>query len=1145
MSDEEIFAAARQLDGAEARSAYLHTACGGDREQRQRIEALLAADEQCDSLLDVPFMETSTEKFVTSNVMPGDSIGPYKLLQRIGEGGFGVVFMAEQRKPINRRVALKIIKPGMDSRLVIARFEAERQALAMMDHPNIAKIYDAGVTDFGQPYFVMELVKGLPITQFCDEQKLQVSGRLKILLPVCRAIQHAHQKGIIHRDIKPSNVLVSLYDGTPTPKVIDFGVAKAIECPLTEKTIFTQIGQILGTPEYMSPEQAEMNQLDIDTRSDVYALGCLLYELLTGSTPLDRERLRSAAFDRMLRMLREEEPPRPSVRLSSSVNAAAVSAQRAIDPKRLSQLVRGDLDWVTMHALEKDRSRRYATANELAADIERYLNHEPVHAGPPTAAYRLRKFARKYQAALATAGLFIGLLVLASVFSTWQALRATRAEAVAEERRKEAEKAEGQAINDRDEKERQRVRAVEAERAARAERQRAELNAAQARRNLYTAHMQQIQLEWDRSDIARVRELLAKYSSPAAEKDDLRGWEWGYWTRMCEQELRTLKGHEGPVNAVAFNSDGSLVASAGQDGKLCVWNVGDGKLVREIKAHERGATCVAFHANIIATGGVDKVLRLWNASGGHELARFQFGNVVSSVAFSNHGKLLAAGVTSQSGDTPRPGSSVERRIIDVASSEVLHRLHAERDVYDLAFTKDDSQLVIAAAPNLEFWDTRTGALLKEVAVDNVRDNNRRFERTSALALSRTNEFAVTVNEDHLVRVRRFGDAEPTTTYRGHTGALMTVALSPDDRVIASAGADNAVILRDIGTGDEIQRLRGHEKGVMCVRFSPDGLRLASASNDGTVKIWDAVQPTDFRPFLTETRGHHKAEAFSHDGSLYAVSHFWDTGSDHTFYQWVEVRDALSGRRAFQLVGHDGWIDAIAFSHDGTRVATGARDETVKVYDFATQRELYTLDGFRFGMGSLTFSPDDRWLEVLTFSFDAKTQTQILTEQVWNTSTEKRAASFPATGFAFHPQQQIFAVAAAEKDIYAIDFYRTGEQLDEQTPFRSWKLEEAAWGLRFDRSGKRLAANVGNNVVVWDVADGNKLTSIPDAGALLGFDKLGERLFTLSGARTLSAWRTETGDLMCDVTLPPDGEYMTVILSQDGMRIAGAIFASII
>jgi tetratricopeptide (TPR) repeat protein len=281
-------------------------------------------------------------------------------------------------------------------------------------------------------------VKGLPITRFCDEQKLQVGERLRLLLPVCRAIQHAHQKGIIHRDIKPSNVLISLYDGTPTPKVIDFGVAKAIERPLTDKTIFTQFGQILGTPEYMSPEQAEMNQLDVDTRSDVYALGCLMYELLTGSTPLDRERLRSAAFDRMLRMLREEEPPRPSVRLSSAETAASVSAQRAIDPKRLSQLVRGDLDWVTMRALEKDRSRRYATANELAADIERYLNHEPVNAGPPTAAYRLRKFGRKYRTALATAGVFTGLLVLATVVSTWQAVRATRAETEANEQRDDA-----------------------------------------------------------------------------------------------------------------------------------------------------------------------------------------------------------------------------------------------------------------------------------------------------------------------------------------------------------------------------------------------------------------------------------------------------------------------------------------------------------------------------------------------------------------------------------------------------------------------------------------------------------------------------------------------------------------------------------
>jgi WD40 repeat protein len=982
----------------------------------------------------------------------------------------------------------------------------------------------------------MELVRGVHITRFCDDAQLTPRERLELFIPVCQAIQHAHQKGIIHRDIKPSNILVSLYDGRPVPKVIDFGVAKATQgVPgerLTDKTMFTQFGQI-GTLEYMSPEQAVMNQLDIDTRSDVYSLGAVLYELLTGTPPFERSRLQSSAFDEILRIIREEEPPLPSLRLSSSEKLATISAQRKTEPARLSRLVHGELDWIVMKALDKQRGRRYESASALARDVERYLLEEPVEAGPPSASYRIRKLANRYRRPLSVAAAFLALLAGTAIFSSVQWGRATNAAIAARE-------AKEQVIKDRDEKERQRSRAVEAEHAAQDERQRAEQSAAQARRNLYTAHMQQIQLEWDRSNIARIRELLARYAKPSDENEDLRGWEWHYWTRMCEQDLRTLKGHEGAAGAVAFNSDGSLVASAGQDGKVCVWNVGDGKLVRTIKAHEGAATCVAFHENKLASGGYDRRVRLWDMTDGRELVSFQYGNTVACVAFSSDGKMLAVGATSHSGGAPTPGKPVERRIIDVATSKELHRLDAEHDAYDLAFTQDASQLVIAATPNLEFWNAHTGELLKEVGVDEVRDNNLEFQPTAALALSRTNEFFVTASRDQLVRIRRFGDAEPTTTYRGHTGALMTVALSPDERVIASAGADNAIILWDIETGEEIRRLRGHEKGIMCIRFSPDGLRLASASNDGTVKIWDAVEPTDFRPFLTGTRGHHKAEAFSHDGRLYAVSHFLGsaTGPDNTFFQWVEVREAMSGRRAFHVTGQHGWIDAVAFSHDGSKLATGARDRTVKIYDVATRRERHTLDGFtHWWIGGIAFSPDDRWLRIETPEVDAGTGRGHFTQQVWNASTGTRAATFPATGFAFHPQEHICAAAFAEEDKYAVHFYRTDQPLEGQTPFRSWTLDEAASGVRYDRRGKRLAANLGNKVIVWDVADGNVLASIANAGAFLGFDELGERLFTQTEAGKLSAWRTDSGDLMCEVTLPPEGVFMTVSISRDGTRIA--------
>jgi len=334
---------------------------------------------------------------------PGDRVGNYVIREQIGEGGFAIVYAAEQEKPVRRKVALKIIKLGMDTKQVIARFEAERQALAMMDHPNVAKVFDAGSTDAGRPFFVMEHVAGESITEYCDKQRLTIEDRLGLLAQVCEGVQHAHQKGIIHRDIKPSNVLVTVKEGKPQVKVIDFGVAKAITQRLTEKTIYTEQGQLIGTPEYMSPEQAEMTTADIDTRSDIYSLGVLLYELLTGSLPFDPTTLRQAAFGEIQRIIREDEPPKPSTRLSSLGDDSATSAKRRrVDPKTLAREVRGDLDWIVMKALEKDRGRRYETASDLARDIQRHLVHEPVWAGPPSSAYRVRKFVRRNRVAVAS-----------------------------------------------------------------------------------------------------------------------------------------------------------------------------------------------------------------------------------------------------------------------------------------------------------------------------------------------------------------------------------------------------------------------------------------------------------------------------------------------------------------------------------------------------------------------------------------------------------------------------------------------------------------------------------------------------------------------------------------------------------------------
>src|SRR5262245_39909659 len=567
MRERDLFIESLQKTDPADRIAYLDAACAGDEVLRGRVLQLLAQHEKNESfLLDapVPLPHVPPNATIDQPIIEdaGTLIGPYKLLEEIGEGGMGTVWMAQQTEPVKRLVALKLIKAGMDSKQVIARFEAERQALALMDHPNIARVLDGGATDVGRPYFVMDLVKGVPITRYCDEHHLTPRQRLELFIPVCQAIQHAHQKGIIHRDLTPSNVLVTLYDGKPVPKVIDFGVAKAAGQSLTEQTLVTGFGAIVGTLEYMSPEQAEINQLDIDTRSDIYSLGVLLYELLPGTTPLQRKQAKEKGILASLRIIREEETPCPSARLSTVEELLSISARRQTEPKKLTKLMRGELDWIVMKALEKDRNRRYETANAFAADVQRYLADEPVQACPPSAWYRFGKFARRNRAALAAAAIVV-LVVTAAVGVSaaliWQANRDLQREAYFQ--------------------------------------------------RITVAH-RELSMGNPAAALQALREC----------PENLREWEWHYLMRLLMVEPLVLRDST-EVYAVAFSPNDERIASAGKDGKVKIWNSRTARIVKKFQAHDGAACSVAFHpeGRFLATAGADRQAKVWDLETGQQV----------------------------------------------------------------------------------------------------------------------------------------------------------------------------------------------------------------------------------------------------------------------------------------------------------------------------------------------------------------------------------------------------------------------------------------------------------------------------------------------------------------------------------------------
>jgi eukaryotic-like serine/threonine-protein kinase len=817
--EELLFQAALEKSSPAERAAFLDRVCRDNPELRARLEVLLEGCFRAEGFLADPAAGQTV--LLPVNEKPGDRIGRYKLLQKIGEGGCGLVYVAEQEQPVRRRVALKVIKLGMDTHQVIARFEAERQALALMDHPNIAKVLDAGATENGRLFFVMELVKGIPITRYCDENQMNTQGRLNLFIQVCHAIQHAHQKGIIHRDLKPSNVLVANHDGLPVPKVIDFGIAKATtDQRLTDKTLYTAIEQFIGTPAYMSPEQANLSGLDVDTRSDIYSLGVLLYELLTGRTPFDAQELVKNGLDAIRQTIREVEPPRPSKRLSTlqAETLTVTSKQHGTESMQLLKLVRGDLDWIVMKCLEKDRARRYETANGLAADLKRHLNNEPVVARPPTAAYRFQKAWRRNKLAYSAAIAILAALVVGLGSATLMFISERAALNGEHYQRQQAQSA-------------QKVSESERERAD-AQARKASESQQQSRRLLYAADMNLAQQALKLNNLGRARQLLDRHR-PQQGEEDLRGWEWRYlWQLTRSGALVTLTNRPVRGWSVSFSPDGTRLAVGWYDARVELWDVPRRRWVRTL------------------------------TEGGKE-------HYTGQVAFSPVRNLLAA--------TSEP-KTVRLYDLDSDRESVLWRApdQGEWDVRNLTFSQDGSKVVIYASSSTEIiiwsgtYTQELGAAVWVVNVASAKIESRHAAAGNgahgAAQLSPDNQFLYLGHADtplypqsittsrsrYSIQCLDLSTGQQVWQTEHFTNSGLTaLAISADGRFLASGSDDPNICIWDAATGRLLRQLQGHTSWVSKLIFTKSGHRLISAASDQTIRCWD----TDTWTQTDVLRGH--------------------------------------------------------------------------------------------------------------------------------------------------------------------------------------------------------------------------------------------------------------------------------------------------
>jgi WD40 repeat protein len=1144
-----VFQAVAHLPPAE-RAAVLERECSDDAELRRRVEALLKAHDDsgelpaaswpatratpCPKAPDDPGESPAAEPGPTGPhvpaVEPGQLFaGRYKLREKLGAGGMGVVFVAEQTGPVQRRVALKVIRAGLDTHRLLARFEQERQALALMDHPNIAKVFDAGVDPGGRPYFAMELIKGLPLTRYCDDAKLSPRQRLELFVPVCQAVQHAHHKGVIHRDLKPSNILVGLYDGVPVPKVIDFGVAKATGPRLTERSVYTEVGSIIGTLEYMSPEQAELNNLDIDTRSDVYALGVVLYELLTGAVPFSRKELEGAGLAEMLRVIKEVEPPKPSTKLSHSGSLPSVAAQRHMEPRKLTALVRGELDWIVMKALEKDRGRRYETANGFAMDVQRYLADEPVQAGPPSAGYRLRKLLKRHRGPVLAAVLVLAALVTGIVGLTVGLVEAEQARQDETQQRQAAVTNAAKAKDEAGKAKRAREKAQRLAKDEKAARDRAEKQLLRAEWLLYASQINLAQQAWENNN-----GFLAFHHLESCRRD-FRGWEHDYLVMLFHRGQRTLRGHTGEVTSVALSRDGKRAVTGSADGTVKVWDTATGNVTRTLKRNalrvNTGAVyCVALSPNgrRLVSGNWDTMgesMTVWDLDKGERVAA-RTGDLSGtlSVALSPDGTRVVCGnmagaVTIRDAATLRETLSL-RAAGAVAQPNVWGQGKA---VCSLAISPDAKQVVGCDHDRtIKIWDAANGK--------QTRTLRGHTDGLTSVAVSPDGRHIVSGSMDRAVKVWDAVTGREIRTLKGHTGTVSGVAVSADGRRIVSSSYDGTARVWDAETGQEIRTLVGHTAEVTSVAVSRDGTRVVSGSRDKTVKVWDAAAPPEPQ---TWRAGMFAVVAVSADGRRVVTG-----GMDGA----VQVWDATTGRQTLAVKRHTANVAVVAVSADGTRIVSGSWDRTAKVWDAATGREIRALKGHTGQVMSVAPSRDGR--RVVSVSMDGVVK-------VWDAAGGEKTQLLK--GYVSRPtppsriQVQHVVLSPDGKRVLGGSNDGTVQVWDAATGAELLTLRghtDMIAALAMSPDGKRIITGSNDKTVkVWDAATGNELLTLNGhtnavSGVVVSPD--GKRIFTASGDKTVKVWDAATGHETFTLRGQATG-VSGLALSADGRRLVSVEF----